>query len=261
MSKMNRLAIHETAAGDLSPHELIGLAHRSGFHSVGLRVSHSPGATRWWQKGAGAEELGIMIDRLLATRISVLDVGRIDLGAETAESGRNVLDLASRLGARHVTAVAPPGLGHAAAQRLFGLLVAQADSYGLVPLLVPQAGTAVDTEDCALAIHREVGGGVVLNISAALSAAEVEMQVVDAGNRLGYLRLLAEELDAATEEATAGLLATVPAHVPVAVGSLLDPEAARADLDQRAPRWAALIDRMLEHPRARAERFAAATAR
>lgn len=248
---MNRLAIHESAAGELSPTELIGVAARAGFDSIGLRVSHSPGATRWWQKGAGAAELHAMVEGLLTRRISVLDVGRIDLGEESAESARNVLDLASRLGARHVTAAASPGLGHSAAARLFGELVEQADAYQLVPLLIPQPGSAVDTEARALDIHREVGGAVLLNLSIADSAEDIEAQVLEAGNRLGYLRLLAEELDAGTEEATAGLLATVPAHVPIAVGTAVSPEAVPGELARRAERWALLIDRMLEHPRAR----------
>lgn len=204
-----------------------------------------------------------MVDRLLATRISVLDVGRIDLGDETAESSRNVLDLASRLGAHHVTAAVPPGLGHGAAARLFGLLVMQADAYALVPLLVPQPGSTVDTDASALHINREVGGAVVLNISISQAAADIEGQVIEAGNRLGYLRLHADELDRATEEETAGLLATVPAHVPIAVGAAPQSDAElqvsesvpdTTDLDARAIRWALLIDRMLEHPRARAER-------
>ena len=53
----------------------------------------------------------------------------------------------------------------------------------------------------------------------------------------------------------AGLLATVPVHVPIAVGSL-GPYSAD-DLATRASRWSGLIDLMLEHPLARAHRLSA----
>jgi hypothetical protein len=62
------------------------------------------------------------------------------------------------------------------------------------------------------------------------------------------------------EDDVAGLLATVPVHVPVAVGSLRDtsvPDPAQGDLATRAHRWSRLIDRMLEHPLARAHRLGA----
>ena len=101
---MNRLAIHESVAADLEPTELITVAQQSGFDSVGLKVAHGPGAQRWWSKGAGAEELVRMVDHLLASRVSVLDIGRVELGdlpdaVVTTESYRGVLDLGTRLGA------------------------------------------------------------------------------------------------------------------------------------------------------------------
>ena len=111
----------------------------------------------------------------------------------------------------------------------------------------------------ALDIVRVVGGAVVLTVSTSQSAFEIEAQVLEAGNHLGYLRLLAEELDTVTEDDVAGLLATVPVHVPVAVGSLGDtfiPDPTLADLATRGHRWSGLIDRMLEHPLARAHRLA-----
>jgi hypothetical protein len=77
--------------------------------------------------------------------------------------------------------------------------------------------------------------------------------VLDAANHLGYLRLIAGDLDQATEDGAAGLLATVPVHVPIAVGSL-GPYSAR-DLATRAGKWSGLIDLMLEHPLARAHRL------
>jgi hypothetical protein len=93
----------------------------------------------------------------------------------------------------------------------------------------------------------------VLTVSTGRSAFEIESQVLEAGNRLGYLRLLAGDLDAINEDGAAGLLATVPVHVPIAVGAVTESES--GDLMSRAHRWSGLIDRMVEHPLARASRL------
>jgi hypothetical protein len=294
---MNRLAIHESAAADLSPTQLVDVAALAGFDSVGLKVAHSPGADRWWTKGAGSAELPSMVEHLLINRVSVLDVGRIELGGTAnAEPYRGVLDLASRFGARFVTASGVPSASQVTGiPEQFGKLVADCDDYQLIPLLIAVPGTGLTTTAAALDVVRSVGGGVVITASTGLSAFEIETQVLDAGNQLGYLRLLAEEIDAITEDAAAGLLATVPVHVPIAVGSLASPPIAStpvtsppvtsppvtsslvtsppvastrdgrwpmsdpdvADLTSRAHRWSTLIDRMLEHPLARAHRLSA----
>jgi sugar phosphate isomerase/epimerase len=252
---MNRLAIHESAAAELSPTELVDVAQVTGFDSIGLKVAHSPGADRWWSKGAGSAELRSMVEHLLTNRVSVLDVGRVELGgAADQESYRSVLDLASRFGARYVTASGvPTGTQLSSVAGQFAALVADCEDYQLIPLLVPVIGTEVTTTAAALEIVRAVGGGVVLTVSTSRSAFEIETEVLEAGNHLGYLRLLAEDLDRSTDDGSAGLLATVPVHVPIAVGSL--GSASAADLTIRASRWSGLIDRMLEHPLARAQRL------
>jgi sugar phosphate isomerase/epimerase len=254
---MNRLAIHESAAAGLSPTQLVDVAQQSGFASVGLKVAHSAGADRWWSKGAGSAELPSMVEHLLTRRVSVLDVGRIELGGEQdAESYRGVLDLAERFGARYVTAGGvPDGMRISPVADQFAALVADSDDYLLIPLLVAAPGTDVASTAQALDIVRRVGGGVVITASTAQAALEIEEQVLEAGNHLGYLRLLAEELDAAGDDDLAGLLATVPVHVPIAVGSQSPGAEPDADLAGRAARWAVLIDRMLEHPLARAARL------
>lgn len=256
---MNRLAIHESAAPDLSPTELVDLALRTGFTSIGVKVAHSRGADLWWRKGAGSAELGSMVEHLLTNRVSVLDVGRIELGGPPdRESYRGVLDLASRLGARYVTACGVPSAAEESTpEQEFGQLVIDADDYQLIPLLIDQPGTGVATTAQALELVRKVGGAVIITVSTGQTALDIEAQMLEAGNRLGYLRLLAEDLDTATEDSVAGLLATVPVHVPIAVGSLVSP-AATGDIDSRARTWSRLIDRMLEHPLARSHRLATA---
>lgn len=255
---MNRLAIHESSAPDLSPTELVDIRQADRLRLGRLKVAHSPGADRWWRKGAGSAELRTMVEHLLISRVSVLDIGRVELGDDTETSYRAVLDLAERLGARYVTASGMPtsqrpDAGRRATGDTWGRLVADCENYQLIPLLVAVPGTTVSTTDQALDIARAVGGAVVLTVSTGRSAFEIESQVLEAGNRLGYLRLLAGDLDAIGEDGAAGLLATVPVHVPIAVGSVTESEP--GDLMSRAHRWSGLIDRMLEHPLARASRL------
>ena len=268
---MNRLAIHESAAGEVSPTELVDLATETGFDSVGLRVAHSPGAALWWTRGAGSPELRSMITHLLTSRVSVLDVGRIDLGGAPsglsgAPSGsdgdgsqRIVLDLAERLGARYVTAGSSVDASNGTeVARQWQSLLADSENYQVLPLLLPVPGTPVATAADAMSLVTRFGGGVVLTVSTVLSAFELESQVLETGSRLGYLRLLAEDLDDLADGDAAGLLATVPVHIPIAVGTASS--SATADLVPRAQRWSRLIDIMLEHPLARAKRLGGGTA-
>jgi hypothetical protein len=260
---MNRLALHESAAGGLSPTDLVDVATRTGFDSVGLRVAHSPGADLWWTRGAGSPELRSMITHLLTSRISVLDVGRVELGNSNTDgsnlgggdgSQRTVLDLAERLGARYVTAGGSVDNSDAMDfEHRWNSLLTESENYQVLPLLVPVPGTAVATAAEALTLAARTGGGVVLTVSTHQSAFDIETQVLEAGSHLGYLRLLAEDLDGVADEDAAGLLATVPVHVPIAVGTARP--TGGGDLAPRARRWSRLIDSMLEHPLARARRL------
>lgn len=173
----------------------------------------------------------------------------------TTESYRGVLDLGTRLGAHFVTAGAVPSSRQATAvPDLFGQLVEDCDAYQLIrcwcrnrtPASGPPARRWTSSGGSAC--------GVMINLSTGQSAVEIESLVIQAGIHLGYLRLLATDLDEATDDAVAGLMATVPVHVPIAVGSAHPSGAESGDLLDRARRWYRRIDAMLEHPRARAER-------
>lgn len=252
---MNRIALQESTAPGVAPHTLVDIAGRAGFDSIGIKVSHSAGAGAWWHRGAGSPELAAVVEHLLANRVSVLDVGRVELGGRPDDdSYRTVLDLASRLGARYVTASPVPGGAEVGrAEDEFARLVQDCDGYLLVPLLVPAPGSSVPSDAAALEVVRRVGGAVIVTATTDRSAFDIESQVLEAGNRLGYVRMLAEQLDGTTEEESAGLLATVPVHVPIAVGSLAPGD--RHDLEARAHRWSVLVDRILEHPLARDRRL------
>lgn len=254
---MNRLALHESVAIDLPPAGLVDVAHAAGFHSVGLRVAHSP-APDHFGKGAAAQDLLQMIDHLLSWRVSVLDVGRIDLRADDDETATRVLDLAGRMGARHVTVGLASDLAPTRAEVEFARLVHQAEPYGLIPLLVLRPGSAASDIDSAVEVAGRTGGGCVLTVDLTTDPYAIEDRVLRAGNRLGYLRVLVEQLDQLTESEAAGRLATVPAHIPIAVGSdapTLADDGANGSITERATRWAQLVDTMLEHPRSRARRL------
>ncbi len=251
--------MQESTAPGVAPHTLVDIARRAGFDSIGLKVAHSAGADAWWHKGAGSAELHSVVEHLLANRISVLDVGRIELGGRpNDDSYRRVLDLASRLGARYVTASPVPGDRQVSPPADdFARLVEDCDDYMLVPLLLPAPASVVPAHEQALDVVRRVGGAVIVTATTDRSAFEIESQVLEAGNRLGYLRLLAGQLDDTSEDESSGLLATVPVHVPVAVGAAAGASPGdRHDLEARSHRWSVLIDRMLEHPLARDRRLA-----
>ena len=85
-----------------------------------------------------------MISHLLTSRISVLDVGRVELGGDGSQ--RTVLDLAERLGARYVTAGADvDGSEPAELEDRWTSLLTESENYQVLPLLVPVPGTAIAT--------------------------------------------------------------------------------------------------------------------
>ena len=101
------------------------------------------------------------------------------------------------------------------------------------------------------------GGGIVLDVPVlGVDPDVVSAAVTDLWENLGYVRVNAPAMEQAGE-AAAGQLAVLPPHVPVVIGGddglgLLD-----ADRRDRLVRLRTDVDRMLEHPRARALRESA----
>jgi hypothetical protein len=197
-----------------------------------------------------------LVDALLQARVTVLDVGRVELGPELhsvdyARPYLRALELGARLGAQFVTARATAGpdqRGH------FAALADLARRYGLRPLLHSVPGTAAPTLDDALDVVAATGGGVVLDVrsQAGTTPDAVEQTVVELGDRLGYVRLLAGELEHGTPPA--GLLATLPPQVPLAIsadepGFLMSPDGDRVARLRTVLR---VVDHLLRHPRAAA---------
>lgn len=249
---MNRIALHQSTVHPLTPVELVDVARQAGLDAIGLRVAMADEVQQWWSRGIGSPMLNELVDALLASRVTLLDVGRVQLGPELRSVDythpyMRVLEVGTRLGAQFVTARAVTGHDDDPAT-LFGMLAELAERYHLRPLMSAVADTAVDTLDRALEVIDGTGGGVVLNVHPHHDdAEELEETIVELGERLGYVRLLARDLETGSERP--GLLATLPPHVPVVIGS---DQPGHLDNDQtnRATAMRTTIDAMVRHPRA-----------
>lgn len=261
---MNRVAVHQSVVHPYDPIELTGLLAGSDWDSIGLHVGAVPEVEPWWSGGAGERNLERLVDRLLETRVTVLDVGRVLLGGvlpqdEVHAAHGRVLDLGARFGARYVTARFG-GPSAAAAERadVFGQLADQARPYRLVPLLAPLPVRSTELLEQAVAVVAPSGGGVVLDVPVGdCTPEDVEVAVELLGERLGYVRLSARRVDEFGER-NPGMLATLPPHVPVAIGGDDSVGLLAHDPDPGLRRLHRLVDEMLEHPRARARRLGGA---
>ena len=152
---------------------------------------------------------------------------------------------------------------------LFAVLDELAGRYRLRPLLAVVAGTPAATPAAAAAIVEGTPGGIVLDVSPSTDTpAAVAETVVELGELLGYVRVPAHELGAATAP---GLLATLPPQVPVVIGEPPTPSdggdnhgagdrrpraadhaaaPAEGDMLARLTAWRAAVDEILRHPSA-----------
>jgi hypothetical protein len=259
------MVVHQSVVHPRDPLELTELLHGTGWDSLGLHVGAAEEVEHWWSGGTGERNLARMVDLLLQTRVTVLDVGRVRLDGPLptddvhAAHGR-VLDLGARFGAQFVTArfdapFTPAGRSLTERVDLFGQLADQARPYRLRPLLAPVPADRLDLLADAMAVVSPARGGVVLDVAAATTTADqVEEAVELAWEHLGYVRLSARLVEAAGD-AGAGLLATLPPHVPVALGGDDSAGLLAEDPVPRLRRLHDLVDGMLEHPRARAWRL------
>ena len=263
---VNRLAVHQSLVHPLEPLQLIDLLHASGWDSMGLHIGAVTETEHWWEGGAGEHLLLATIERLLETRITMLDVGRVVLAPplnrdDFHRAHGRVLEFGGRLGAQFVTARFPSPTGSDGPQQavrrdLFARLADQARPYRLRPLLASVPADRPDLIEDAVGVVAPTGGGVVLDVPVEGIAPEVVAEaVVDLWEHLGYVRVNARALEK-VGEAASGQLAELPPHVPVVLGGddglgLLD-----RDRFERLVRLRTLVDRMLEHPFARAAREA-----
>jgi hypothetical protein len=253
---VNRIALHQSVVYPMDPVAQVGVARAAGMDSIGLRVAAVDDEQAWWAKGLGSPMLHELIAALLASRVTVLDVGRVELGPELhVVDGRHAyvraLEIGVRLGAQYVTARAGTG----DPRELFGVLTDLAARYQLRALLTAVPGTEVDTLDRAVEIVTGTRAGVVLDVSPLDDPDEVADTVARLGDLLGYVRVPAAAIEAVP--APAGLLATLPPQVAVAIGTAPgeSPTAAGpvdADHAARVAHLRARVDAMLRHPQSSA---------
>lgn len=231
------------------------LAQAAGVDSIGLRVTGVDDVAQWWGKGIGSPMLRDLVATLLASRATVLDVGRVVLGPELRtmdyrHAYLRALELGVRLGAQFGTARASAGSTEDQAE-LFALLAGRAFPYHLRPLITVVPDSPIADRDRALEVVAGTTGGIVLDVAPSRhTAADVDEAVVELREALGYVRVPARELAVTAEP---GLLATLPPQVPVAIGGAAtgDPEApAEPDDVGRVTAVRAAVDLMLRHPRA-----------
>jgi hypothetical protein len=243
---VNRMVVHQSVVHPRDPLELTELLPGTGWDSLGLHVGAAEEVEHWWSGGTGERNLARLVDLLLETRVTVLDVGRVRLDGPLPPD-----DVHARFGAPST----PAGRSLAERADVFGQLADQARPYRLRPLLAPVPADRPDLLADAVAVVAPSRGGLVLDVAATSATAEqVEEAVELVWEHLGYVRLSARAVEAAGE-AGAGLLATLPPHVPVALGGEDSQGLLAEDPVPRLRSLHTLVDRMLEHPRARARRL------
>ena len=254
---MNRVAVHQSVLSSSDPVAAVAAARSAGVDSVGFHVASVASVEALWEKGAGSELLAALVDALLVSRVTVLDVGRLDLallGDPTDVGGPQyrVLDLGSRLGCQFVTVRAAEG-GVEENRTRFAQLADAAARRGVRPLLVPTPGTAAGGVREAAQIVRGTRGGLVLDVRPSCAdPEEVGALIAELGDALGYIRVAAQELDVDMGPATC-LLATLPPQIPLVIGSPATgagDAAAPVDDVEFLTRCRAGLDRLLIHPRA-----------
>ena len=258
---MNRLAVHQSLVHPLTPLELIDELVATGWGAMGLHIGAVPETEPWWSGGAGTQLLAATVERLLETRVTVLDVGRVVLSGHLRRDdvhgghGR-VLDFGARLGAQFLTARFGDGdaVSPAGRAEVFAELADQARPFRIRPLLSSVPADRPHLLEEAVAVVGPSGGGIVLDVPVlGVDEETVSAAVTDLWEHLGYVRVDARALERAGE-AAAGQLAVLPPHVPVVIGGDDGRGLLGTDRRERLRRLHLLVDRMLEHPRARAAR-------
>jgi sugar phosphate isomerase/epimerase len=216
------IALAHLTVLDATPAELVEIAAAAGFDAVTLRPGDAPVGPEVRDRG-----------------VRVLDVEYVRLRAETdVAAARPLFEIGAELGARHVLAVGEePDENRMVA--CFAALCAEAEPYGLVPVLEFMPFTAVRTVAQADRIVAAAGAGGVLvdplhlrrsggspDEVAALAAAHPERypyaQLCDAPLARPRGSLLVEavrarRLPGAGELPLAEVLAALPPGVPLSV--------------------------------------------
>lgn len=171
---MTGFALDHLTALDVSPPELVGLAHEAGFTHVGLRVRPMDPTERCWPMQPGGRMLARTIRRLEDTdmRVSQIEVLFLDEHTDLAEVERE-LEIGALLGAGALYVVGMDAERSRLIER-FALLERRCADYGIRPLLEPMAYRPVSDLGQALEVvsATETGGVLIDTLHAVRCGAQ-----------------------------------------------------------------------------------------
>lgn len=162
MKPSQEVGIDHLTVLDVSPPDLVTIAHEAGFDSISPRVAASTPNEEPWPMSLGSPMLEETVRRLDDTGIRVLAVEVVRIGPDTRqEDYEGALEAGARLGARYVTVNSDdPDIQRAS--EMFAALTAAARPYGLRPLIEPIIYTQVSNLDEAIYVASASGGGGIL---------------------------------------------------------------------------------------------------
>jgi sugar phosphate isomerase/epimerase len=162
MGVIQEVGVDHLTLLDVSPPDLVSVAHGAGFDCVSIRVRAVSPDEHPWPMDAGSPMLAETLRRLDDTGLRALGVEVVRLTPETTRSDYEAaLESGAELGARYVTVNGvDPDLERT--KEIFAALTADARPYGLRPLMEPVPYTEVSNLDDAVSIAEYSGGGGIL---------------------------------------------------------------------------------------------------
>lgn len=164
MSRPPLIGIDHLTLLHVSPPDLVSIASETGFDAVGIRVLTAGAEEEPWPMTVGSPMLEETLHRLRDTSMQVLDIEVFQLGPDTKRQDYEMLlEVGGLLGARFINVMG----GDTDMDRLadnFAQLAADAQPYGLRPLIEPMAYRPVHSLELAARIAtRSNGGGILVD--------------------------------------------------------------------------------------------------
>jgi sugar phosphate isomerase/epimerase len=158
-----RIGIGHFSLLDVSPPDLVVLAHRAGFGAVGVRAATAAPGEEVWPVGLDSPMLAETMLRLDDTGVEVLDVEIIRLTGETRpRDALPLLEIGAELGARFLN-VFGDDADLARAHDNFAELVELSRPYGIRPAVEATTYTGIRRVQDAAAVSAGTGGGLIID--------------------------------------------------------------------------------------------------
>jgi sugar phosphate isomerase/epimerase len=156
-----RVGIGHLTMLDVSPPDLVSVAHEAGLNAVGIRAAPVGPTEEPWPMGRGSPMLAETLRRMDDTGVRVLDVELVRLNPRTVPAEfRALFETGAELGARFVNVMADdPDLDRS--RDNFAALVELARPYGLQPVVEAIPYMQIKSLKDALALVGDSGGGLL----------------------------------------------------------------------------------------------------